>query len=199
MATMFGCSPTRSFNRPKSVASRFKERTRSARKQNLNTRSVLSLLSRPSQTSPKPPSPSFFSNTQPVPGTTWSMAGRHPSTGSLSAEMNRCAFSLSGGCISLLIELLFDGLPKFEVIDVAQDEDRFNNFAEGLQRSVEGMLFGVGVESPEDLRGGCLLEFDGCNESEKIVPVVFDDLGVDVAGRGDFGLCAIPALSDLEG
>src|ERR1700726_574788 len=65
MATMFGCSPTRSFNRPKSVASRFKERTRSARKQNLNTRSVLSLLSRPSQTSPKPPSPSFFFNTQP--------------------------------------------------------------------------------------------------------------------------------------
>src|ERR1700675_3532886 len=69
MVTMFGCSPTRSFNKPKSVASRFKERTRSARKQNLNTRSVLSLLSRPSQTSPKPPSPSFLSNTQPVPGT----------------------------------------------------------------------------------------------------------------------------------
>jgi hypothetical protein len=63
-------------------------------------------------------------------------------------------------------------LPKFEVIDVPQDEDRFDNLAEGLQRSVEGVLFGVGVESTEDLRGSRLLEFNGCNESENIVPVV---------------------------
>src|SRR5271165_4272829 len=98
-----------------------------------------------------------------------------------------------------LIELLFDGLPKFEVIDVAQDEDRLYNLAEGLQRSVEGMLFGVGVEPPEDLRGGGLLEFDGCNESKNIVPVFFDDLGVDIARRGDFGLCAVPAHLALEG
>ena len=61
------------------------------------------------------------------------------------------------------------------------------------------MLFGVGIESPEDLRGSRLLEFDGCNESENIVPVVFDDLGVDIARRGDFGLCAIPAPSALKG
>ena len=48
-----------------------------------------------------------------------------------------------------LIELLFDGLPKLEVIDIAQDEDRLDNLAEGLQRSVKGMLLRVGVESPE--------------------------------------------------
>jgi hypothetical protein len=39
------------------------------------------------------------------------------------------------------------------------------------------MLFGVGVESPEDLRGSRLLEFDGCNESENIVPVVLPPPG----------------------
>jgi hypothetical protein len=83
-----------------------------------------------------------------------------------------------------LVELVFDGLPKFEVIDVAKDEDRFDNLAEALQRSVEGMLFGGGVESPEDLRGSRLLEFDGCNESENIVPVVFGDLGIDLAREG---------------
>ena len=47
--------------------------------------------------------------------------------------------------------------------------------SQARQRSVEGMLLGVGVESPEDLRGSDLLEFDGCNESENIVPVVFDE------------------------
>ena len=90
-------------------------------------------------------------------------------------------------------------MPKFEVIDVAQDEDRFDNFAEGLQGSVEGMLLGVGVESPEDLRSSRLLEFDRCNESENIVPVVFNELGVDIARGGDFELCAIQAPSALEG
>src|SRR5260221_611296 len=75
----------------------------------------------------------------------------------------------------------FDGLPKLEVIDIAQDEDRFDNLAEGLQRSVKRMLLRVGVESPEDFRGSRLLEFDGCNESEDVVPVIFDDLSVDTA------------------
>ena len=90
-------------------------------------------------------------------------------------------------------------MPKFEVIDVAQDEDRFDNLAEGLQRSVKGMLLRVGVESPEDFRGSRLLEFDGCNESEDVVPVILDDLSVDIARRGDFDLCAIPDPSALEG
>ena len=61
------------------------------------------------------------------------------------------------------------------------------------------MLLGVGVESPEDLRSSRLLEFDRCNESENIVPVVFNELGVDIARGGDFELCAIPAPSALEG
>ena len=61
------------------------------------------------------------------------------------------------------------------------------------------MLFGVGIESPEDLRGSRLLEFDGCNESEDVVPVIFDDLSVDIARRGDFDLCVIPDPSALEG
>src|SRR5260221_10864249 len=62
-------------------------------------------------------------------------------------------------------------------------------------------LPGIGspVESPEDFRGSRLLEFDGCNESEDVVPVIFDDLSVDIARRGDFDLCAIPDPSALEG
>jgi hypothetical protein len=54
------------------------------------------------------------------------------------------------------------------------------NLAEGLQRSVKGMLLRVGVESPEDFRGSRLLEFDRCNESEDGVPVIFDELSVDI-------------------
>ena len=93
---MFGWFP-RSLSSRKSVTSRFNERTRSAWKQNLNTRRSFNFSCRPSQTSPKPPSPNSRSSTQPVLGTTCPTAGRQPSTGSLSAEICRRAFSESGG------------------------------------------------------------------------------------------------------
>ena len=37
-----------------------------------------------------------------------------------------------------LVELLFDGLPEFEIVDVAQDEQRLDDLAEGLERLVRG-------------------------------------------------------------
>ena len=83
---MFGCSPMRSFNNRNSVTSRFKERTRSARKQNLKTRFSFKVSCRAAHTSPNPPSPSFSSNVHRLPGTRCSNAGRQPNTGSLSAD-----------------------------------------------------------------------------------------------------------------
>ena len=46
------------------------------------------------------------------------------------------------------------------------------------------MVLGVGVEAAKQIGRGGLLEFDGGDESEDIVPVFPDEFGVDVAVRG---------------
>ena len=73
-----------------------------------------------------------------------------------------------------LVQLSLDGLPQGEVIDVAQDEQRLDDLAEGLERLVERMLAGIGIEPPEDVGRGVFLELDGCDESQQIVPVLTD-------------------------
>ena len=48
------------------------------------------------------------------------------------------------------------------------------------------MLFGVGIQPLEKLRSGRVLEFNGGDESENIVPILLDQLGVDIEFRQDF-------------
>lgn len=61
--------------------------------------------------------------------------------------------------------MLFDGLSELRVIDVLEDEDGFDNLAELFQSPVEDVLFRVGVESFEELRGRRVLELDGRDEA----------------------------------
>ena len=76
--------------------------TKLAEVQAPDTRLSFIVWCRPNHTSPKPPSPSFFSRTQRVLGTSWPTAGRQPNTGSSSALTCRCAFSEVLGATSSL-------------------------------------------------------------------------------------------------
>ncbi len=78
--TRLGCAWSR--KRFNSRASRLSAGNRSRRKQNLKTSVEWSARLTAFQTSPNPPSPSFASSTQLVPGTTTPAAGRHPSSSS---------------------------------------------------------------------------------------------------------------------
>ncbi len=50
-----------------------------------------------------------------------------------------------------LVQLLFNGLAEFDVVDISQDENRFDNLAELFQRFVQRMLLRVRIESLEQL------------------------------------------------
>ena len=83
------------------------------------------------------------------------------------------------------VELLLDGLAQLEIIDVAENEDGFQDSPEGFESSVESVLFGIGVESSEEIRSGGFLQLDGHNESENVVPVLLNKFGIDVSIRID--------------
>ena len=72
------------------------------------------------------------------------------------------------------VELLFDRLSKLYVIDDAQDKIRFGNFAELFERLIQRVLFGVGVEAPQELRRGRLLELNGGDKAQNLLPLRLD-------------------------
>ena len=84
-----------------------------------------------------------------------------------------------------LVELALDGLPQAQVIDIAQDEQRFDDLAEGFQGLIERMLSGIGIQPPEDVGRGVLLELDGGNEAQQRIPVLADQGLIDGFVRGD--------------
>ncbi len=45
------------------------------------------------------------------------------------------------------------------------------------------MLIGVGVQTLEKLGSGSSFEFDGSDESEYVVPIVFNQFGIDISLR----------------
>jgi hypothetical protein len=91
-----------------------------------------------------------------------------------------------------LVELTFDGLTQLDVVDVAQEEDRLEDLAERLQRSIEGMLLRVRVQAAEQVRGGGLLEPDRRDESQDLVPLLLDQFDVDIAGWAPASCSAWP-------
>ena len=50
-----------------------------------------------------------------------------------------------------LVELFFDGLSQGKVVDVAQDEDGFDDLPESFHRLVQRVLLGIGIQPPEDI------------------------------------------------
>ena len=72
------------------------------------------------------------------------------------------------------VELLLDRLPKFQVIHVFQNEQGLRTFAKFLQSAVERMLFGIGIQALEELRGGGHFQPDGGEEAQDFIPLLLD-------------------------
>ena len=83
------------------------------------------------------------------------------------------------------VELLFDRLPQFHVVDPREHEEGLLDLSELFQRPVQGMLLGIGIEPFKELRRGRHFQFDGGDEAQDVVPVLFDEPLVDVAVRED--------------
>ena len=100
-----------------------------------------------------------------------------------------------------LVELLLDGLPQIETIDISQDKQGFDDLAKGLERLVERVLAGIGVEASEDVRGRVFLELDGGDKTQQIIPVFADQGIVDRLAGFDLPalLCTVFRLEDVEG
>jgi hypothetical protein len=62
-----------------------------------------------------------------------------------------------------LVELTLDRSAQFNLVDVPQDEDRFDDLAKGFQRPIQRVLLRIGIESPEDLRGGSFFRVSSGN------------------------------------
>ena len=84
-----------------------------------------------------------------------------------------------------LVKLTLDCLAQFNLINVAQDEDGFDNLAKAFQCSIQRVLLRIGVEASENLRGGCLLQLYSRYQAQDVVLILFDELGVDVTRRFD--------------
>jgi len=100
-----------------------------------------------------------------------------------------------------LVELIFDGLTQRQVVNVAQDEQGFDDLSGGLESLIQGVLSGVGVEPPEDVGGCVLIELYRGNQPEKIIPVFTNDSFIDrfVREDGPFVACLTFRLEDVEG
>jgi hypothetical protein len=96
------------------------------------------------------------------------------------------------------VELLLDGLAKLEIIDVAENEDGFQDSPEGFESSVESVLFGIGVEPSEEIRSGGFLQLDGNNESENVVSVLLNEFSSDVARGFDCPSRSVNVLVGVE-
>ncbi len=84
-----------------------------------------------------------------------------------------------------LIQLRFDRHAQGDVIDVSQDEKGFDDPAEGLERGVEGVLLGAGIQPPKNVGGRGLFQLDGDHQPQNVLPVVARDGFVDVLLRLD--------------
>lgn len=97
-----------------------------------------------------------------------------------------------------LVELALDRLAQFDFVDVTQDENRLGDLAESFQRPIQRVLLGVGVETPEDFRGSDFLELDRGDQAEDLVPVLLDQVGIDIARRRNFPLRAVDIAAGFE-
>lgn len=57
--------------------------------------------------------------------------------------------------------------------------------AKSFERLIKRVLTRIGIEASENIRSGVLLELDGGNQAQEIVPVLADQGVIDVIIRGD--------------
>lgn len=78
-----------------------------------------------------------------------------------------------------LVELGFDGHTQIDLVDVAKDEQGFDDPAERLEGGVEAVLLGIGIEPPENVRRRAPFELNGRDEAQDFVPMGADDVFID--------------------
>jgi len=76
-----------------------------------------------------------------------------------------------------LVELTLDRLAQFNLIDVAENEGGLDDLAKGFQRPIQRVLLRIGVESPENFRGGGFFEHDRRDQAQNVVPILFEKKG----------------------
>ena len=89
-------------------------------------------------------------------------------------ELTRIAYSDSTGeAVGQfhLVELAFDRLPEVEIIDIAQNEQGFDDLPECFQGLVKRVLPRIGIQPPEDIGRGVFLELDCCDQTQERIPV----------------------------
>ena len=83
------------------------------------------------------------------------------------------------------IHLLLDGLPQHRIVGDPENEQRFRDLPEGLQRPIEAVLFRVRVEPAKQVRGRHFLEFDGCDHAQDFIPLLKHNLVIRIASGLD--------------
>src|SRR4029453_10281790 len=78
------------------------------------------------------------------------------------------------------VELLFNRLAEFHLINETQDKVGFRDFAKLFERLIQRVVFRVGIQPSKELGGGCLLQLNGGNEAQHLVPLGVDEGGVDI-------------------
>src|SRR6266576_975301 len=94
-----------------------------------------------------------------------------------TARVKRCTCSIRSICL--------DGLPQHRIVGDLENEQRFRDLPEGLQRPIEGVLFRVRVEPAKQVRGRHFLEFDGCDHAQDFVPLLNHNLVIRIASGLD--------------
>src|ERR1700674_2507061 len=94
-----------------------------------------------------------------------------------TARVKRCTCSIRSICFSMAC--LSTGS------SVTENEQRFRDLPEGLQRPIEGVLFRVRVEPAKQVRGRHFLEFDGCDHAQDFVPLLNHNLVIRIASGLD--------------
>ena len=108
-----------------------------------------------------------------------------------TARVKRCTCSIR-------IHLLLDGLPQHRIVDHLKDKQRFRNLSKRLQRPIEGVLLRVRVEPAEQVRSRHLLELDGRDHAQDLIPLLNHNLVIGVAGGLDLPGGAVYPLAVPE-
>src|SRR3984893_3208025 len=88
-------------------------------------------------------------------------------------------------CTCSIIHLLLDCLPQHRIVDHLKDKQRFRNLSKRLQRPIEGVLLRVRVEPAKQVRSRHLLELDGRDHAQDLIPLLNHNLVIGVASGLD--------------
>ena len=70
--------------------------------------------------------------------------------------------------------------------------------AKAFQCPIQRVLLRIGIEASENLRGGCLLQLYSRYQAQDVVPILFDELGIDVTRGFDLPRRAVDVAAAFE-